>query len=48
MINDADIDFVMSEIFLQGAQIMGSVCRKPAQSVIISTSGTSLVNHVVY
>ncbi len=42
MINDADIDFVMSEIFLQGAQAIRAVyAEKPAKSVIISTSGTS-------
>ena len=42
MINDADIDFVMSEIFLRGAQAIRAVyAEKPAKPVIISTSGTS-------
>ena len=42
MINDANIDFVMSEIFLRGAQAIRAVyAEKPVHRVIISTSGTS-------
>ena len=42
MINEADIDFVMSEIFLRGAQAIREVYdAKPKKSVVISTSGTS-------
>ena len=42
MINGADIDFVMSEIFIRGAQAIRAVYdAKPGKPVIISTSGTS-------
>ena len=42
MINGADIDFVMSEIFTKGGQAIRKVYdAKPIKPVIISTSGTS-------
>jgi hypothetical protein len=42
MINGADIDFVMSEIFTKGGQAIRKVYdAKPRKPVIISTSGTS-------
>jgi hypothetical protein len=42
MINGADIDFVMSEIFTEGGQAIRKVYdAKPKKPVIISTSGTS-------
>ncbi len=42
LINGADIDFVMSEIFIRGGQAIRAVYdAKPNQQVIISTSGTS-------
>ena len=42
MMKEADIGFVMSEIFLRGAQaIRGVYDAKPKKTVVISTSGTS-------
>ena len=42
MIKEADIGFVMSEIFLRGGQAIRAVYdAKPKKQVIISTSGTS-------